>query len=81
MEKEEVKVAKRGGKDYEPILFFGKTFSFDNSEKKLINALRTWSTANFTKNKMLTDKFITKLSEVKEKFGKNEQGKYYDFDL
>ena len=30
---------------------------------------------------MLTDKFITKLSEVKEKFGKNEQGKYYDFDL
>ena len=30
---------------------------------------------------MITDKYITKLSEVKEKFGKNEQGKFYDFDL
>ena len=30
---------------------------------------------------MLSNKFITPLSEVKEKFSKNEHGKFYDFDL
>ena len=33
---EEEKAVKRVAKDYEPMLFYGKTFSFDNSEKKLI---------------------------------------------
>lgn len=68
-------------KEFEPFIFYGKTFSFDNSEKKIISALRNWSSTNFAKNQMLNNQYITKLSDVKEKFSKNEHGKFYDFDL
>ena len=34
--KEEVKAVRGSSRDYEPFLLYGKTFSFDNSEKKLI---------------------------------------------
>ena len=54
--KEEAKALKGISKDYEPFLFYGKTFSFDNSEKKLINALRTWNTANFAKNSVFASR-------------------------
>lgn len=78
--KEESKGKKQSG-NFVPMTFYGKTFSFDNHEKKLITAMRQWASANFEKNQMLSNKFITPLSEVKEKFSKNEHGKFYDFDL
>ena len=83
-EESKVKEEQKGQKlvkGFQPFSYYGKSFTFSNSEQKLITSLRNWSSANFEKNQMLQGKFITPLAEVKEKFSRNDQGKYYDFDL
>ena len=47
--------ASKPEKAYTPFMFYGKTFSFENTEKKIINDLRAWSSQIFTKHFMLSD--------------------------
>lgn len=52
---EEVKQADVvGEKDYLPYQFFGKTFSFEKDEQKLIKGMRMWVENEFAKNLMLS---------------------------
>lgn len=75
-----MKIAKQP-REFNPFMFFGKSFSFDKSEQKIIRSLRSWLTENFAKHQMVSNQYITKLSDALNAGGKNENGKYYDFDL
>ena len=67
--------------EFHPFAYFGKTFSFDISEKKTINNLRDWIAKTFAKNNVLSEKYITKLKDVPEFGAKRDNGKYFDFDI
>ena len=68
-------------RDYHPFAYFGKTFSFDVKEKKVISGIREWIQKTFAKHPVLSEKYITKLKDIPEFGAKRENGKYYDFDL
>lgn len=42
-------------REFEPFLFYGKAFSFDNTEKKIITNLRKWIGTSFSKQQMLSN--------------------------
>jgi hypothetical protein len=65
-----------------PFSFFGKAFSFDLQEKKIIKNLRDWIIKNFGKHPVLSSKYITKLADIPVFGAKKEDSGYYnDFDL
>ena len=67
--------------EYIPFSYYGKTFTFEKSEQKIINSYREWVTRMFGKHQMLSSQYITKLSEASEQGKKRDNGKYYDIDL
>lgn len=73
--------APDAARDFHPFLYFGKSFSFEKSEHALITKCRDWINKSFPKNKVLSDRYITKLANVPDQGRKRETGKYYDFDL
>jgi hypothetical protein len=66
--KEQAKLKKEGTtiREYGPFSYFGKTFSFEKSEQNVINSYREWIAKAFAKNRMLSDRYITKLKDVPE---------------
>lgn len=62
-------------------MFYGKSFSFDKAEQKIIRTLRNWLTESFAKQQMISNQYITNLADAPKVGGKNDLGKYYDFDL
>jgi len=53
-------------------MFFGKSFSFDKTEQKIIRSLRSWLTENFAKHQMVSNNYITKLEDAPKVGGKND---------
>ena len=68
-------------RDYHPFAYYGKSFSFEKSEQKVINNCRDWISKSFAKHPVLTERYITKLKDVQAKGAKMDTGRYYDFDL
>lgn len=68
-------------KEFAPFNFFGKSFTFEKSEQKIIKTLRQWTSQSFNKHQMMSTQYITKLEDIPKVGGKNDRGKYYDFDL
>lgn len=64
--------------EFRPYQFFGKALSFDNSECKILRGLRKWANSSFENHTMLSDQFITRLSDLK---GIQQDEKHFDFDL
>ena len=75
------KAVKQSPEDFEPIAFFGKQAHTELKDKKFVQALRTWSAKQFSSIYVLSNKYITKLSNVPEAGGVRPDGKYYDFDV
>ena len=78
---EDSKKAKVDAREFMPFNYYGKTFSFEKSEQKIINQHRDWISKNFAKHSILSNRYITSLKDVPEHGKKKENGKYYDFDL
>lgn len=74
-------VASADSREFHPFAYYGKTFSFDISEKKIITSQREWIAKTFAKHPVLSERYITKLKDIPEFGGKRETGRYYDFDL
>ena len=67
--------------EYQPFSFFGKTFTFERSEQKIIKVLRKWIPNTFSAKQVLSNEYITKLSDVPRDGAKNEKGYFKEFDL
>ncbi|TNV79559.1 hypothetical protein FGO68_gene16809 [Halteria grandinella] len=75
------KAALADGNNFRPFVYFGKSFSFERSEHKIITACREWTAKSFQKHKVLNERYITKLTDVPVAGGKKEDDRYYDVDL
>lgn len=73
--------AKNDPREFMPFAYYGKTFSFEQPEKKIINSQRDFIAKNFPKSSVLSNRYITPLKDVPEQGKKRENGKYYDFDV
>ncbi len=78
---EEGVVKKQGSDDYVPIAFFGKSVHTELQDRKIVQTLRTWSGKQFASSIVLSNKYITKLSNVPTAGAARPDGKFYDFDL
>jgi hypothetical protein len=64
--------------EFRPYQFFGKALSFDNIEQKILRSLRKWVATNFENHCMLSDQFITNLSDLNSI---QQDERHFDFDL
>ena len=64
--------------EFRPYQFFGKALSFDNLELKILRNLRKWVSSSFENHSMLSDQFITNLSDLKSI---QQDDRHFDFDL
>ena len=75
------KTSKQDALEFNPFSFFGKTFTFDKIEQKIIKDLRAWIISSFEKHAMVSGQYITRLEDMPQVGKKQESGKYYDVDL
>ena len=68
-------------RDFHPFAYFGKSFSFEKAEQRTITSYRDWVAKSFAKHRVLSERYITKLSDVPVEGAKRDTGRYYDFDL
>ncbi len=79
---EESKKAIVANNEYTPFAFFGKSFTFDKIENKIIRSLRSWAKKSFQEHMLLPQKWVTKLKDIPKVGGQQpETGKFFDFDL
>ena len=64
--------------EFRPTQFFGKQLSFDQFEQKILKNLRKWISQSFLEKNVLSNQFITNLSELNQI---QQDDKHFDFDL
>lgn len=67
--------------DYVPLSFFGRSMHTEITDKKIVQTLRHWVNSVFTKNHVLSSKYITKLASVPAVGGGKDGKGGFDFDL
>lgn len=71
-------LASEGKNQFSPIMFSGNKLRFESKETKIIKQLRTWISTSFKNNRMLSNEFITELSNLNQY---QQDNQHFDFDL